>query len=86
MSLAISPDPQNSNGIRCERTARQNADTLAVGVAWLIMDGFLGGRTSSFEVLLGGVASLIADICVLNLFDDVTLGSLSSSREGVSRI
>jgi len=71
----ISPSPQNSEGIRRERTARQNEETIAFGVAWSIIEVF---RRGIFVVLIivDRIEHLVlADICVANLVVDPVLCS-----------
>ena len=55
-----SPQPQDSSGTRAEIAARQNADTLEVGVAWSIIDGFW--ETAPSLLPITGVLQLVAPL------------------------
>lgn len=87
MCALTSPVPQNSDGISCERTARQKADVMAAGVACFIIEGLRSGTCP------GGVhgkevreISVATDICVLNVADESKLGAVTGILEAESRI
>ena len=61
LDTLLSPTPQKSDGRSRVSTARQNADTLDVGVAWSSIDCFRGG-TLSLLVAASTVDSVLFEI------------------------
>jgi hypothetical protein len=71
----VFPAPQNSDGTRHRSTARQNADTISVGVEWSSIDCFRAG-TLFVLVAMEGLGIAFFEICVLNLdASEVPVGS-----------
>ncbi len=76
----FSAAPQNSLGTMLQITARQNAETSAVGVANSVIDclrGDAGGPAAAVETVL--CAKVFAGSCVRNWVDRLPRGSCEGS-------